>query len=659
MNMGTGVIYLKIVNIGILAHVDAGKTTVTEHLLHRAGVIREIGRVDSGNTQTDSMELERKRGISIKAATISMEWLNTKINILDTPGHVDFISEVERSISVLDGAVLVISAKEGIQSQTRVLFDVLQKLKIPTIIFINKLDRVGCDYQGLLKDIKDSLSKNILPLQRVAGEGFRDFNISAPLGEQISFNEAIDVISKLDDHLLELFIEGIDISKEVVEEKILKYVNLGDIYPILCGSALMGVGIDYLLDTVAKYFLQKNHGDFLSAVVFKIKRDMSSKQTYIRLFSGSIKVRDSINIANKGKEEKIKQIQLLKKGEIVEGNELCAGDIGIIYGPQGLQIGDIIGRQNDSLRKLSIAKPVLKTAVKALDPKDHSKLYTVLSLLAEEDPLLELEIGEINREIYLNLFGGIQMEILKSLLDESYGLKVDFSDATTIYKETPLGIGTAFTKMWDSENHNPYAAAVGIRIEPAPRGSGLQYISEVSTGDLLQTFQNAVEEAVYETAKQGLMGWEVTDIKVTFTQGEFNSVDSCPSDFRNLTPMVFMDALNNAKTKLLEPFYTFELKVPNAVAGRAIGDLQKMKATFENPLMTEHEIIIKGLIPVDTCKEYPLTLASYTEGKGVFSTRFFGYKEDTQGVEKIRENLMVDPLNKKMYLMYKMNTIRG
>lgn len=658
--MKTGDDILKIINIGILAHVDAGKTTVTEHLLYKSGAIREIGRVDNGNTQTDTMELERQRGISIKSATISLNWKDTKVNIIDTPGHVDFISEVERSLSILDGAILVISAREGIQSQTKVLFDTLKRLSIPTIIFVNKLDRVGCDYKGLLKELNMVLSDKIVPLQGVNNEGDKDFSIYEFDQDTAVKERIIDVISSLDDRLLEAYINHNQLSTETIENSVSEFTSKGLVYPIICGSALQGIGITKLLDSMVQYFLPyDNNSNALSGVVFKIKRDSNNwKQTFVRLYSGSLSVRQTIKTYGKETEEKIKQICTLKKGQIIDDNVICPGDIGILYGPQNLKIGDIIGEPLGNKRSVNLARPVLKSTVQPKKNIDRSKLFTVLTILAEEDPLLDLEIGELQDEIYLNLFGTIQMEILKTLLENNHGLDVEFSEPRTIYKETPKSIGTAFTRMWDMSNSNPYPATVGLKVEPIGRGEGFIYVSEVTTGFLPRTFQNAIEEAVLSTALQGLQGWEVTDMKVTLTHGEYDSVYSSPSDFRNLTPMVLMEALDNAKTLLLEPYYDFELNVPAYAAGRALSDLQRMRGEFTQPILTESQFKVAGLIPVDTSNNYPITLASYTEGKGVFHTRFYGYKEDYLNLGKPREKTTVDPLNKKLYLMHKMNTFR-
>lgn len=651
---------MKTINIGIVAHVDAGKTTTTENLLYYSGIIKEVGRVDSGNTQTDSMELERKRGITIKASAISFTWNDTKVNLIDTPGHVDFISEVERSLSVLDGAILVVSAVEGIQSQTRILFNTLKYLKIPTLIFINKLDRIGANCNRLFNEIKKTMTDKIVILQNVHNEGSKDVSVSELFETSIISDDLINILSDLDESFLEAYIEGIDLNEKEIKEKISSYSKQGSLYPVLCGAASIGIGIKNLLDGICNFLPtadKDNNGD-LSGVVFKIDRTSGNeKKVFVRLFDGKISVKDAVSVYNIDSAEKVKKLKILENGKFIETQSISAGDIGVLYGLKNLKIGDIIGEPSSKMKGISMAKPTLRTTVSAINKKDTSKLFKALTLLADEDPLLELGTDDIEKEIYVNLFGEVQMEILRSILEDYYAIKVQFSNIQTIYKEAPKNVGTAIMRM--CEELNPFWATVGLKIEPRERGTGLKYSSEVSIGSLPKSFQNAIEEAVIKTSKQGLLGWELTDIKVILTCGEFFSPASTPADFRNVTPMVFMEALYEAKTGLLEPLHEFELRVPNNVLSKAIWDLKTMRATFDNPTAIEDEFLIKGFIPVENSKEYKLKLSSYTEGKGVFVTKFYGYKDAPVEFTKSRQKTTYDPLNKKEYLLHKLNTIRN
>lgn len=648
------------INIGIVAHVDAGKTTVTEQLLYHSGVIKEAGRVDMGNTQTDSMELERKRGISIKAAATSFSWKGMKINLIDTPGHVDFISEVERSLGVLDGAVLVVSAKEGIQAQTRILFDTLRNLNIPTLIFINKLDRLGSDYNKVIRDFKTSLSEKVVPLQHVLKEGCKDIALGPLYSESLINDHIINVLCELDEAVLYKYVNNEKIYKQYIKEKISFYAKQGSLYPVLCGSALNGLGIGNLLDGIIEYlpWAAEEENSELSGVVFKIEREKAyDKRAYVRLFQGHMSVRDMIDVSSKETQEKIKKLEAIKDGKRIEENVIAAGDIGIIYGIESLKIGDVIGAPCSRLKHVNIAKPILKSKISPVQNADKAALFKTLSMMAEEDPLLQLELDDMENEIYINLFGYVQLEIITAVLEENHGLKIIFSDTSTLYKETPAGRGDSFMKMW--QGMNPYAASVGLRVEPSGRGEGLTYASEVSLGSLSKTFQNAVEEAVRQTMRHGLLGWEVTDAKVTFTASEYNSVDSTPSDFRDVTPMVLMEALEKAKTELLEPYYEFELRVPQNAGSRALADLQKMRAVIRESVIIGSDFAVRGVVPVDASKYYALQVAAYTEGSGRFFTKFYGYEKATCDPQQHWQRKRIDPLNKKQYLAHKLNVIRN
>lgn len=646
------------INIGIVAHVDAGKTTVTENLLYLGGVINEIGRVDNGNTQTDSMELEKKRGITIKASVVSFNWKNVKINILDTPGHTDFVSEVERALSVLDGAVLVVSSVEGVQAHTLMLFKVLKKLRIPTVIFINKLDRVGSNYEKLIGEMKKVLSPNIIVIQKAYNEGTNEVQIGKPYSDSV-MDSIIENLCDMDENFLEAYINGKDINKINLERKIEIKARRGKVYPVLLGAALKGIGIINLINAIIKYlpYSMGEEAKPLSGVVFKIDNtNVKNKKIYVRLFNGKINLRDSIMISHKSNFEKVKRIDTLLDGKVAEAKSVTAGDIGILYGLKDVRIGDVIGEYHKKIKNINLAQPVLKAEIMPVCEKDNVRLYEALSLLLEEDPLLQLEVGELKDEIYINFFGEVQMEIIKTIIEANYGIKVKIADAEIIYKETPEKAGTAITRIWEKGSF--FAAGVGLKVEPIERGKGVIYISEITTGYLPKIFQNAIEEAVYDTLKQGLLGWEITDIKVTLNYGAFSSVMSTAADFRNLTPMVLMNAINNAKTELLEPLYEFQLKINKNVCGRAISDLNKFRADFKNPVLSRDDMIIEGLIPVSTSQKYNLEVASYTEGKGMFVTKFHGFRKVPLKLGKTREKYRVDPLNKKLYMMYKLNTIR-
>lgn len=646
------------INIGIVAHVDAGKTTVTENLLYLGGVIKEIGRVDNGNTVADSMELERKRGITIKSSVISFNWKNVKINILDTPGHADFVAEVERSLSVLDGAVLVVSAVEGVQAHTLMLFKVLKKLKLPTVIFINKLDRSGANSKRVIEEMRKVLSPNILGVQNAHREGTHELEVERPYSHN-SMGEIIESLCDIDDKFLEAYINDEKIERAYVKQRIQFKARDAKLYPVLIGSALKGIGVQDLMEAVVKYlpYSKGNEAGMLSGVVFKIDNSkIKNKKTYVRLFNGKINVRDNLPIFGKENDEKVKRVDVLLNGKNLESETLTAGDIGILYGIKGAKIGDIVGSRDKKIKAINLAEPVLKAKIIPLNEHENIRLYEAILMLAEEDPLLKYEASEDQKDIYLNFFGEVQMEVVKAILESKYNIKVKFEKALTIYKETPQKAGTAVTHIFTAEN--PFYAGIGIKVEPLKRGEGIKYVSEVTTGYLPKTFQNGIEDGVYEALTQGLYGWELTDIKVTLIHGAFDSVMSTPAEFRNLAPMVLMEAVNNAKTQLLEPLYEFELKINEEVCGRAISDLTRLRAKFDNPIQLNKDILLQGLIPVNTSRDYNLEVTSYTGGKGMFVTKFYGFHEIPFKLGETREKHKIDPLNKKMYIMYKRNVLK-
>lgn len=658
MNTNKTINKINTINLGIVAHVDAGKTTVTENLLYHGHVIDKIGRVDNGDTQTDTMELEKARGITIKASAISFNYKDVKINILDTPGHIDFISEVERSLSVLDGAVLVVSAVEGVQSQTKVLFNTLKKLNIPTIIFINKLDRIGSNANKVYKEIRKLLSEKAVLMQNCANEASKEVKIIDNFDSEELYNRLLDVLSELDEEILNEYLEKEYVNKDLINKKISLYSSEGLIYPVFLGSAGLNIGTDLLLNKILNYFsINNNNDNELSGVVFKIERTASNeKKAYVRMFGGEVNVRDVIRI-NDETLEKVKKISSLENGRSLDGKKISCGDIGIIHGISCMKIGTVIGKKSDKLRHVSLARPTLKTKISLADGEDNHKLYMALLNLSDEDPLLELETDDSNGDIYINLFGEVQKEIIYSVLKAQYGLNIQYSNNQTIYKETVCGIGNAM--MYEGQKLNMFHATVGIKVEPLERGAGLHYKSNVTTGFLPKSFQNAIEEAVFETCKYGLYGWELTDMEVTLVDSEYNSVESTPSDFRNLTPMVLMEAIDNAKTRLLEPINEFELSVPEYAISKSMFDLKMMGAEFDSPNLVGDDYVLNGLIPVENSKDYQIKIASYTEGKGIFITKFSGYRNTVFDESKICKRSVINPLNKKEYIMHKLNAIRN
>ena len=560
---------MKIINIGILAHVDAGKTTLTESLLYTSGAILELGSVDKGTTRTDTMFLERQRGITIQAAVTSFNWNDYKINIVDTPGHTDFITEVYRSLSVLDGAILVISAKDGVQAQTRILFHALQKMNIPTIIFINKIDQDGINLNNIYQNIKEKLSNDIIVMQNVT------------LTPEISIKNIIDlddwdpVISK-NDKLLEKYIVGEKLTIQELMYEEYRCVKKGSLFPIYHGSARNNIGTQQLIEAISNLFCSEmnENGSELCGRVFKIEyTDHKQRLVYLRLYSGTLHLRDTIILPEK-KKVKLTEIYIPSNGEMIQTKIVCSGDIFIIPN-NTLRLNDIIG--NEKILPCNVwndnTAPILRTRIEPIKIEEREKLLDALTEIADTDPLLRYYVDTITHEIIISFLGTVQLEVICSLLIEKYHINIRIEDPTVIYLEKPLQ--KADYTIHIEVPPNPFWASIGLSITPLPIGSGIQYESKVSLGYLNQSFQNAVREGINYGLEQGLYGWKVTDCKICFEYGVYYSPVSTPSDFRFLAPIVLEQTLKKAGTQLLEPYLSFILFTPEGYFSRAYKDAQK------------------------------------------------------------------------------------
>ena len=611
---------MKIINIGILAHVDAGKTTLTESLLYTSGAILELGSVDKGTTRTDTMFLERQRGITIQAAVTSFNWNDYKINIVDTPGHTDFITEVYRSLSVLDGAILVISAKDGVQAQTRILFHALQKMNIPTIIFINKIDQYGINLNNIYQNIKEKLSNDIIVMQNVT------------LTPEISIKNIIDldewdpVISK-NDKLLKKYIAGEKLTIQELTYEEYRCVKKGSLFPIYHGSAKNNIGTQQLIEAISNLFcpeMNKNYSE-LCGRVFKIEyTDHKQRLVYLRLYSGTLHLRETIVLSEK-KKVKLTEIYSPSDGEMIQTKTVCSGDIFIIPN-NTLRLNDIIGNEKILPCNVWNDKPVpmLRTRIEPIKIEEREKLLDALTEIADTDPLLRYCVDTITHEIVISFLGTVQLEVICSLLIEKYHINIRIEDPTVIYLEKPLQ--KADYTIHIEVPPNPFWASIGLSITPLPIGSGIQYESKVSLGYLNQSFQNAVREGINYGLEQGLYGWEVTDCKICFEYGVYYSPVSTPSDFRFLAPIVLEQALKKAGTQLLEPYLSFILFTPQGYLSRAYNDAQKHCAIIETSQSKNDEIIFTGHIPVRCINEYRNTLTLYTNGQAVFLTELKDYQ---------------------------------
>ncbi|PEP82202.1 tetracycline resistance protein [Bacillus toyonensis] len=639
------------INIGIVAHVDAGKTSLTERILYETNVIKEIGRVDSGNTQTDSMELERQRGITIKASVVSFFIDDVKVNVIDTPGHADFIAEVERSFRVLDGAILVISAVEGVQAQTKILMRTLQKLNIPTILFVNKIDRSGANSEKVVKQIKEILANEVFPFYSAQNEGTKDARII----EYKSYDDCMERVAPFNETLLESYVNNEVVPDVRLRKELEKQIQQANVYPIFFGSAMTGMGVTELLENISALIpaeISAQDGT-LSGVVFKIERESSGEKiAYVRVFSGSLHVRKYVDIQrskSQSHKEKIKKMCMFHNGNAVQASTVPSGEFCKVWGLSDIKIGDIIGERTDYIKDIHFAEPQMEAAIDAVSKERIHDLYAALMELCEEDPLIKVWKDDVHNELYIRLFGEVQKEVIETTLYEKYNLQVTFSNTRVVCIEKPIGIGNSVEVM--DEKANPFYATVGFKVERGELNSGITYTLGVELGSLPLAFHKAIEDTVFQTLKQGLYGWEVTDIIVTLTHTGYASPVTTASDFRNLTPLVLMDALQQAETCVFEPLNEFELTVPEHAISTAMYKLAAIPATFTDPILHNDSYHLTGSLPIAKTENFKRMLHSFTEGEGIFTTKPAGFTM-LMAPFPTRKRVDFNPLNRKDYLLH-------
>ncbi|KAA0745424.1 GTP-binding protein [Bacillus sp. AY3-1] len=639
------------INIGIVAHVDAGKTSLTERILYETNVIKEIGRVDSGNTQTDSMELERQRGITIKASVVSFCINDLKVNVIDTPGHADFIAEVERSFRVLDGAILVISAVEGVQAQTKILMRTLQKLNIPTILFVNKIDRSGANTDKVMKQIKEVLSNEGFPFYSVLNEGTKETRII----DYKSYDDCMELLAPYNESLLASYVNDEIVPDVLLREELEKQIQQANVYPIFFGSAMTGIGVTELLENISELIPANKpaENETLSGVVFKIEREPSGEKiAYVRVFSGNLHVRNYVDIQRHEPlphKEKIKKMCMFHNGNAIQASIVPSGEFCKVWGLNDIKIGDIIGERTNYIKDIHFAEPQMEAAIEAVPKERIHDLYAALMDLCEEDPLIKVWKDDIHNELYIRLFGEVQKEVIETTLFEKYNLQVTFSNTRVVCIEKPIGVGNSVEVM--GVKTNPFYATIGFKIERGELNSGITYKLGVELGSLPLAFHKAIEDTVFQTLKQGLYGWEVTDIIVTLTHTGYASPVTTASDFRNLTPLVLMDALKQAETCVYEPVNAFELTVPERAISTAMYKLAAIPAAFADPIFNNDSYELTGSLPVAKTENFKRMLHSFTEGEGIFTAKPSGYKE-LKAPFSTRKRVDYNPLNRKDYLLH-------
>jgi ribosomal protection tetracycline resistance protein len=656
---------VRTLNLGILAHVDAGKTTLTERLLYAAGVIDEPGSVDDGSTQTDFLDLERQRGITIKSAVVSFAIDDVTVNLIDTPGHPDFIAEVERVLNVLDGAVLVISAVEGVQAQTRVLMRTLQRLRIPTLVFVNKIDRGGAAYGRVLAAISEKLDPAVIAMGSVSGLGTRAADFTPSTAADAGFaSRLVELLAGHDEGLLAVYLDDETTgSDHRLRAELAAQARRALVHPVFFGSALTGAGVASLTAGIAELLpaADGDPGGPVSGAVFKVERGPAGeKAAYVRLFSGTVRVRDRLRFGG-GHEGKVTAIGVFDRGSAVQRPSIAAGQIGKLWGLGEVRVGDQLGVPGTTGPEHHFAPPTLETVVVPARPADKGALHVALTQLAEQDPLIDLRQDDLRQELSLSLYGEVQKEVIGATLANEYGLEVGFRETTTICIEWPTGTGAAVERL--HKPPNPFLATVGLRVEPAPTGTGVRFRIEAELGSMPLAFFAAVEDTARRTLRQGLHGWEVTDCTVAMTHSGYlakhslghqrftKSISSTGEDFRKLTPLVLMDALRQAGTVVCEPIHRFRLDAPADTLGAVLPVLARLGAVPGTPVVAGPSYLLEGKVPAARLNELQRQLSAPTRGEAVLETVFDRY-QPVRGPVPTRPRTDHNPLDRKEYLLH-------
>ncbi|MEU2776417.1 translation factor GTPase family protein [Streptomyces sp. NPDC007162] len=716
---------MQLLNLGILAHVDAGKTSLTERLLHTAGVIDDLGSVDAGSTRTDTLALERQRGITIKSAVVSFPLDQVTVNLIDTPGHPDFIAEVERVLGVLDGAVLVVSAVEGVQAQTRVLMRTLRRLGIPTLVFVNKIDRRGARDEAVLAQLARRLAVPLVPMGRAVGLGTRAARFVPGPGPT-----APEVLADHDDALLAAYLDG-GVPDALLRAALADQTGRCLVHPVYFGSAVTGAGVPDLIAGVER-LLPAAGGDPagpLSGTVFKVERGPAGEQiAYARIFSGTLRVRERIpfgavahagtggghgdagGLGDRGAavrvdgtvrrvgaeardagvradgggagagvraegqgagaraEGRVTGLSVFDRGVERRQDSAGAGRIVKVWGLGGVRIGDALGRPARAYEQ-HFAPPTLETVVVPGPGTDRRSLHIALTQLAEQDPLIDVRHDEVRQETSVSLYGEVQKEVVQATLDDEYGLDVTFRETTTVYVERIAGTGAAVE--FNKKDGNPFLATVGLRVEPAPVGTGVGFRLEAELGSMPYAFFKAVEDTVRETLAQGLHGWRIPDATVTMThsgysprqshahQGFDKSMSSTGQDFRGLTPLVLTEALRRAGTRVHEPMHRFRLEAPADTLGALLPVLTRLGALPRRTGTEAALCVLEGAVPAARVHRLEQLLPGLTRGEGELESAFDHYAPVARGTVPERARTDHNPLDRKEYLLKATGRVSG
>jgi len=676
----------KIRNIGVIAHIDSGKTTTTERFLFYTGRSYKIGDIDEGNTQMDWMPQERERGITIVSAATTTFWKGIRINIIDTPGHVDFTAEVERSLRVLDGGVVVFDAEEGVQSQSETVWRQADKYKIPRVCFINKMDKLGADFEATVEEIRDRLGahpiimtypigkehdfKGVIDLMTmkalvwdkdVQGVEYTTTEIPADLVSKATQMRAkmIEQISETDDTILAKYLNGEEIPNDILKSTLRKASITYRIVPTYCGSSLRNKGVQPVLDAVVDYLpspmdLVEIKGvnpktgepdarklrpdEKFSALAFKIQLDPHvGKLTYTRIYSGTLESGSYIYNINRSKQERVSRVLLMHANQREEIDKAYAGEIVALVGPKDLRTGDTMADENYPilLEQIVFPEPVISLAIEPKTKADQEKLSYSLQRLAEEDPTFRVKVNHETNQTIMSGMGELHLEILVDRMKREMGMDVNVGKPQVAYKET-------ITKKVEAEGkyikqtggHGQYGHCV-MNLEPLPRGSGFKFVDKVKGGAIPKEFIGSIEKGLLEAKEKGvILGFPMVDFQATVFDGSYHDVDSSDIAFKIAASMALQDGAKKAGPTLLEPIMKVEITVPDNFMGVVIGDISSKRGKIIGTDKRGRATIIKAYVPLAELSGYVTALRSLTEGRGVSYMEPSHYEEVPTNVLK-------------------------
>jgi ribosomal protection tetracycline resistance protein len=630
-------------NLGIVAHVDAGKTTLTERLLFEAGVTDHVGRVDHGDTTTDADALERSRGITIRSAVVAFDverpgGETVHVHLVDTPGHADFVGEVERALAVLDAAVLVVSAVEGVQARTRVLIRILERLGIPFLVFANKVDRAGASYDATMAALREALTGGAVALVEPSEVGTRACAVRRRAGAAFR-QELAETLADHDDRLLERWL-GDGLSDDDTTRALARLTAGGAVHPVLFGAALLGLGTAEVLEAVAALLptAPRRVTEGLHARVFKIERDAGGRRTaYVRLDSGHLDARDHVTVHRRGRTGSVTSsaarataVRPFTRGAGTEARRAQAGEIALVSGLGDVAIGDQLGWWDPHRGARHFPPPGREAVVRPRDPADRVRLFAALQELSAQDPLIDARLDGPDDEVTVSVYGEVQKEVLAARLEVEHGVPVTFLPTRTVYVERVAGVAEAHRVVRTGN------ASVGLRVEPGAPGGGTSYAVTVERGYLLPSHHTAVEAAVARALEQGPLGWRVVDARVTLVAGHFNAPTPPAGYYRELTAAAVAEALRTAGTTACAPVSAFEVEMPTDVLSAVLQALVRAGARPGPPRAGGRLCRVTGTVPSDAVDDLEHRLSGLTRGEGLLVV-------EPAGFEPVRGRLRTAP----------------